>query len=127
MLIVRATLTLACLTVMSGCGDLQRSQLRAEPGTFGYSEKGEQLFQTKGCGTCHYEGGEHIAPSIQRPRGERVVLSDGSSTTWDETYILKSIVLPEYQQRFGGYAPMPQLNLSEQEAADITAYLISNE
>jgi cytochrome c oxidase subunit 2 len=88
---------------------------------------GEKLFSSLACNTCHLPDGKGRGPKLADLYGKSVALNNGSSVTFDDTYIRESILDPgakivkDYQlimQSFRG-------QVSEEQIAQIIAYLKS--
>lgn len=89
-------------------------------------ERGRVVYNTKLCVGCHsLDGSKLIGPSFKGVFGSVHQMADGSEVTVDEAYIAESISQPNAKV-VAGYPPaMPQLNLSEQEIADVTEFIKS--
>lgn len=98
-------------------------------------EAGQNLSVTKGCAACHAvdhtpETGlsPKIGPSWAGLYESPVELSDGSSVTADETYLIESIQDPN-AKIVSGYTrgAMPEIPLTDEELVAIVAYIKSVE
>ena len=80
----------------------------------GDAANGKKAFETVGCYGCHtVEGkGSPLAPNLDR-------ITQKTTADWIYNWI-------QNPKAFNPEARMPRLRLSSQEAADITAYLVSN-
>ena len=88
--------------------------------------RGELLVKNSGCFSCHtIDGSKLIGPTWLGLFGSKVKLSDGSVVTADEIYIKNSILDPSSQivAGFENAAHMPQFPFTDQQIADIIAYL----
>jgi cytochrome c oxidase subunit 2 len=53
--------------------------------------RGQQLFQTRGCLSCHFSGGGFsTGPSLTGLAGSKVELDDGTTVTADDHYLAES-------------------------------------
>ena len=81
---------------------------------------------TEGCLTCHGpERAEGFGPSFDGLAGSERELEDGSAVIADADYLRRSIVDPQAEVVAGFEVPMPEASLSDDEVADIVAYLES--
>jgi cytochrome c oxidase subunit 2 len=88
------------------------------------AKHGQQLAKTSGCTACHGAKGQGgIGPAWTGALGSTVTLTDGSSVTVDEAYLTRSIEDPEAQVVAGFSVAMPKNNLSDQDVADLVAYI----
>lgn len=91
------------------------------------AESGEQLFEQKGCVSCHGEDARVNAPSLEGVYGAEVQLANGETVTADEEYLRQSILKPQ-ADIVAGYEPlMPsfQGQLTENEIIDLIEYIKS--
>jgi cytochrome c oxidase subunit 2 len=91
--------------------------------------QGAALFRAAGCSGCHAPGSSVHAPELRGLYGRPVPLSDGSTVTADDNYLLDSILEPD-KQIVRGYAPiMPTFRgqLSQDDLDALLAYLRSDE
>ncbi len=91
------------------------------------AESGEQLFEQKGCVSCHGEDAQVNAPSLEGVYGSEVRLESGETVTADEEYLRQSILKPQ-ADIVAGYEPlMPsfQGQLTENEIIDLIEYIKS--
>jgi cytochrome c oxidase subunit 2 len=86
--------------------------------------KGQALVAANGCAACHsINGAEGVGPTWQGLFGSKVELEDGSVVTADETYLTESIKNPAAQV-VKGFAPaMPVYPFTDEEIANIVAYI----
>jgi len=117
-----------------GTGDAERRAVvtylweRSRPATYppppeGDGERGEALFAELGCGACHLldrdAGREALFPDLDRLHGPNLART-GSKVTAGWLYA--------WLRDPRGYrhdTPMPDFRLSEEEAADLTAFLVA--
>jgi len=89
--------------------------------------KGQRLFLSLGCATCHQEAPGARGPSLLGLYGSRVFLQDGREVVADESYLRESIVDPA-AKLVAGYQPlMPAFRgrVSEEELVQLVAYVRS--
>jgi cytochrome c oxidase subunit 2 len=87
--------------------------------------RGETLVTQNGCLGCHtVDGGAGTGPTWFNLYGEPVKLADGSTITADDAYIKESILEPQ-AKLVAGYESvlMPTFSFSDEQIADIIAYL----
>lgn len=101
----------------------EASALSLPPGDIA---RGESLAAV--CMGCHtVNGSPGVGPTWLGLYGHEVALSDGTTVTADDAYIAQSILDPT-SQVVEGYSPsMPPFTFSDQELADIIAYITSLE
>ena len=89
---------------------------------------GKQLATANGCTGCHSITSSPLpsAPTWFGLFGSQVELADGSVVTADEAFIKESILDPKAKE-VKGYSPtiMPPYELSDEEIANITAFIAS--
>ncbi len=88
--------------------------------------RGQKIYETY-CKACHsIDGSVGIAPSWRGLYGSQVKLSDGSTVTADDKYILNSIKNPE-SQVVAGFPPMgfhyQAAGIPDDQLPDILAYI----
>lgn len=86
---------------------------------------GEQIFNARGCPTCHRNDSSARAPILTGLIGRPVKLSTGETLTADETYVRESIMDPGAKV-VDGYQPiMPTYRgqISEEELIQIISYI----
>ncbi len=89
-------------------------------------ERGHDIARTRGCAACHGADGQGgIGPAWTGLLGREVTLDDGSTVTADETYITQAIVDPRAQVVDGYAVTMPTTDLTDDEVADLVAYISS--
>ena len=90
------------------------------------AKHGQELARTKGCSACHGANGEGgIGPAWIDTMGSTVTLTDGSQVVVDEAYLTQSIKDPASQVVAGYAVSMPPQELTDQEVADLVAYITS--
>ena len=87
--------------------------------------RGEALVVQNGCTACHsIDGSPGIAPTWFELYGEQVELADGTTVTADDEYYKESILDPQAKIAAGFETVlMPQFQFTDEEIADIIAYL----
>ncbi|MFZ5920516.1 MAG: c-type cytochrome [Chloroflexota bacterium] len=90
-------------------------------------ENGRNLAVLNGCTACHStDGAKKLAPTWQGLYGSEVTLANGSTLTADETYLVESIANPAAKIVMGyTEGAMPPFDFTEDEIADIVAYIKS--
>ncbi len=90
------------------------------------AKHGQQLAKSAGCAACHGADGQGgIGPAWTGVLGSTVTLTDGSTVTVDEAYLTRSIKDPQAQVVKGFAVSMPANDLSDQDIADLVAYITS--
>jgi mono/diheme cytochrome c family protein len=91
--------------------------------------RGEFLFQTRACVSCHFSaGGPSAGPPLIGVAGAKVTLSNGAVVTASSAYLADSIANPD-RQIVKGYARgvmnaiVGQENLTRAEIASLVAYI----
>jgi cytochrome c oxidase subunit 2 len=107
------------LGLLSACGDTDVSP-----------EAGQNLAVIKGCSACHAadDSSNKLGPTWAGLYGSQVELSDGSSLTADEAYLIEAIKEPN-AKIVKGYSKgsMPGIKLTEDELNALVAYIKSLE
>ncbi len=87
--------------------------------------RGESLAQQYGCMACHsIDGSIIVGPSWRGLFQSEVNLADGTTVTADEAFITESILQPNAKIVAGFPAnAMPQYSLTDQEVADLLAFI----
>jgi cytochrome c oxidase subunit II len=86
--------------------------------------RGRDLARENGCTACHStDGRDAVGPTWQGLYGSEVELTDGSTVTADEEYLVRAIQDPNAQVREGFRPIMPERRLPEDEVQAIIAYL----
>ena len=89
----------------------------------GDAAAGEQVWQAQ-CMACHsIDGAEGLGPTWQGLWMSEVPLEDGSTVTADEAYITESIREPNARIHEGFMPAMPDFDLSDDEVANIIAFI----
>jgi cytochrome c oxidase subunit II len=89
-------------------------------------ERGQELARTRGCAACHGADGQGgLGPAWTDLAGSTVTLEDGSTVTADDPYLTESIVDPKAHVVDGYAVAMPKTDLSDDEVADLVAYIVS--
>ncbi|MFO0588495.1 MAG: cytochrome c oxidase subunit II [Polyangiaceae bacterium] len=91
------------------------------------SASGEEIFNSRGCGTCHRPDSDARAPILTGVAGREVKLASGDTVKADDTYLRESIVRPAAKV-VAGYSPiMPAYEgqISEEEIGQLLVYLRS--
>lgn len=87
-------------------------------------ERGEKLYQTKLCASCHsLDGSRIVGPSFKGLYGRSGELTDGSSYTANDDYIKESILNPNAKIVKDFVPAMPAQQFSDEEIADLIAYI----
>lgn len=93
----------------------------------GDAAAGEEIWQAQ-CMSCHtIDGSEGLGPTWQGLWMSEVPLEDGSTVTADETYITESIQDPNAKVHEGFQPIMPEFDLSDEEIANVIAFIQSLE
>lgn len=92
--------------------------------------RGDQLTQQLGCRACHsVDGSKIVGPTWKGLFGKQETLSDGTSVTVDEAYIIQSIRTPAAKLTAGFQNLMPANFspdvISDAQISDIIAYMQS--
>lgn len=88
--------------------------------------RGQQLATSLGCRGCHsIDGSKLIGPSWQGLYGSQVTLSDGSTVTADDAYLIESISNPSAKivKGFEATTAMPKFDLTDAQIKDLVAYI----
>lgn len=122
---MNAAITVSDNADASAGGALLANAQAAAPATLGdESLPGRKLLDTKGCVACHsLDDKPGVGPTFKGIYGRKEDFADSSSGIVDDAYIKESIQTP-MKKVVKGFAPaMPQLPVSEEEIAQIIAYL----
>lgn len=88
------------------------------------AQQGKETSLASGCSSCHgVKGQGGVGPSWIDLAGSDVELADGSIVVADDDYLIRSIAEPEADVVAGSDIAMPVNNLTEQEIADVVAYI----
>jgi cytochrome c oxidase subunit 2 len=111
---------LAATMALAACGD------DGDSAGSGSAADGATLFRGASCSDCHSTAGEvKTGPPLDGIYGTEVQLSDGSTVTVDDDYLATSIRDPGSQVVEGFSAPMPDIDLSDDQVASLVAYIRS--
>ncbi len=89
-------------------------------------EAGRDLAQDRGCPSCHSSNGDRgTGPTWKGLYGSEVELNDGTTVTVDDAYIRESILDPAAKIVDGYGNVMPKFDFTDEEIAQITAYIQS--
>ncbi|MEO8276521.1 MAG: cytochrome c oxidase subunit II [Thermoanaerobaculia bacterium] len=99
--------------------------LATVPGPKAPAASGDQLFAQYACSTCHKAESGGRGPSLQGRFGTAAALADGTLTTFDETYIRESILMPSARVAKGYEPIMPayQGQISEEALQQLILYI----
>ena len=117
---------LLSLAVLMGCGDgtsttgggLTAGSLTTE------AERGQRIALESGCVACHgsaWQGG--AGPALVGLAGATVTLDDGTTVVADRDYLVRAVVDPTAEQSGSFAMKMPPNQLSDQEVADVVAFI----
>ena len=112
--------------LISGCNSQNSNKLTTKEST----QKGEALFATVGCTTCHSLSGETLyGPSLNKILNTEVIVIHGGKEhplKVDREYIKRSIQDPDFEKLVDfKNKKMPKPTLSPDEIDQIADYLIS--
>jgi cytochrome c oxidase subunit II len=121
--VVTVALALPLLAAaLAACGDDGNNA--SGGGLSDAAKHGQQLARSQGCSACHGAAGEGgVGPAWQGLLGSTVTLTDGSTVTADEAYLTRAIKDPQAQVVDGFSVSMPVNQLSDQDIADLVAYI----
>jgi cytochrome c oxidase subunit II len=90
------------------------------------ARQGKLLAQAKGCIACHtVDGNAGVGPTWKGLYGKTETMADGSTALVDEAY-LKAFIRDPAARGVKGFPPiMPKIDLTDQEVADLIAYIKS--
>ena len=95
----------------------------------GDAAKGESLYTSLGCGSCHsIDGSSGVGPTVKGLFGAEVQLTDGKTVTADDAYLLEAIEDPD-AEIVEGYQPgimtgvIKPHQIAEADARDLIAYI----
>jgi cytochrome c1 len=114
-----AAFSIAVICVaLAGCGNHQSSTLT----DVGNPQRGKQLLSSYSCGACHIIPGIRTARGLVGPPlyfyGDRTIIAGQLPNTPEN--LIRWI---EHPEKVDPRTAMPDLGVSEQQAADMTAYL----
>lgn len=87
------------------------------------ARRGRDVAQENGCAGCHREGGGGIGPDWEGLYGSTVTLDDGSTVVADEEYLALAITDPDAQVVDGYDVRMPPRDMSDDDVANVVAYI----
>lgn len=109
-----------------GDGDDGDGEATAEPSLPADATAGRELARDKGCTACHGgDGGGGIGPAWVGLAGSTVTLEDGSTVAADQAYLTRAITDPSAEVVDGYSIEMPEYDLSDDEVAQLVAYITS--
>jgi cytochrome c oxidase subunit 2 len=114
----------ALIAVGAACGSDADTTAPPEPAPGSAAERGKQLSQSNGCAGCHganFDGG--AGPTWVGLAGSEVELIDGTTVRADDAYLTRAIADPSAELVAGYTLKMPANNLTDDEIADIVAYI----
>ena len=87
--------------------------------------RGQTLVAANGCAACHsINGAAGIGPTWFQLAGSQVPLSDGTTVVADDAFLAESILMPQAKIVAGfENQQMPVYNFTEEQIADIIAYI----
>lgn len=86
--------------------------------------RGRRVAASNGCSACHGSDGEdRVASSWEGLYGSQVVLVDGARVVADDDYLTRAIAEPGAEIAAGYTLKMPTNGLSDDEIADVVAYI----
>jgi cytochrome c2 len=99
------------------------------PSGGGDATKGKALYTSLGCIGCHsLDGSKGTGPTFKGLAGRQTKLTDGTTVTADDAYLLESIEDPD-KQIVAGFSPgimsavIKPGQVSQQDAADLIAFI----
>lgn len=127
----RSVLGLAAFSValslgVAACGGDDGGDAAPDPSLPADAAAGRALARDKGCAACHggdAEGG--IGPAWIGLAGSTVTLEDGSTVVADNAYLTRAIAEPNAEIVDGYTLQMPENSLSDEEIAQLVAYITS--
>lgn len=82
------------------------------------------LAQQLGCVSCHTSDGSRAeGPTWKGLYGSQVTLTDGTTVTADDAYLRRAILDPQAEVAAGYPTAMPQVQVTEAQAAKLVAYI----
>ncbi len=116
--------------IVAGCTQepvkKQKATLAPAAASTVLAEKGKKLYDSL-CSECHGQNGEGVpgdAPPLVGLMGSRVELTDGTTVTADDAYLLRCIAKPEAEV-VKGYSAMPHLGVGDADAKALIEYIKS--
>ena len=91
------------------------------------AQRGQQLFASLGCATCHRLDTQGRGPNLQGVYGKPVLLDDGRTVLADDNYVRESILSPGAKVVAGFKPIMPTFQgiVSEEQLLSLIAYVKS--
>ena len=112
------------LATLVACGD--DDSAGDGPQLEGAAARGQELARTRGCAACHGANGQGgLGPAWADRLGTEATLKDGSTVVVDEAYLTESIEDPGAKVVDGYSVTMPKTDLSDEEVADLVAYIVA--
>jgi cytochrome oxidase Cu insertion factor (SCO1/SenC/PrrC family)/mono/diheme cytochrome c family protein len=109
----------ALLVGLAACGDDSGDTALSEAG-----QSGREIATANGCAGCHGVNGQGgVGPTWQGLAGSEVELEDGRTVIADDDYLYRAITDPNAEMTEGYSLQMPQNQLSDDEVADVIAYI----
>lgn len=105
-----------------------KSQQSFDPSALSSAERGQKLYQSKGCAGCHsVDGTPMLGPTLQGLYGKQEPLTDGTTAQVDDNYLRESLMVPAAKVVAGFAAQMPpyQGQLDDSEVNDIIDFIKS--
>lgn len=97
---------------------------RAAPAPSAPSSPGQEVFEQKGCASCHsVDGSPGVGPTMKGLYGSTVEMEDGSKHVADEEYIEEFIHTPNKLIVKGFQPIMPETELTGREMHELIEYL----
>lgn len=114
----------ALIAVGAACGSDGETASVPEPEAGSPAARGLDLSRSNGCAGCHgADFGGGAGPTWVGIVGTEAQLVDGSAVVRDEAYLTRSIADPNAEIVDGYTLRMPANNLSDDEVADIVAFI----
>jgi cytochrome c oxidase subunit 2 len=116
-------LSLATSVVLAACGG---GDGEAAPVLSPAGERGKAVASAQGCTSCHTpDGSRSTGPSWLGLAGSEVQLDSGKTVTADDAYLSEAILNSrrEVVQGYANIMPVYENEISEDELADLLAYL----
>jgi cytochrome c oxidase subunit 2 len=91
-------------------------------------EPGKQVFNAKGCNSCHsVDGSDQIGPTLKAAFGKRVQLTSGQEVVFDEEYFVESVLEPDAKMvvGFANVQPSYKDQIDDHEMTALIAFVKS--
>lgn len=109
---------------LAACGGDDGGDAAPTPSLSAAGEAGRQLAADSGCASCHGGDGQGgVGPTWVGLAGSTVELDDDRTLMADTEYLLRAITDPSADEVDGYAVEMPENDLSDEEAAQIVAYI----